>query len=114
MKNFKTIALGVCLALLTVGFSAFTNVNKAPGDHFVTLDGINYTYVSSADFDAESCLNQSQVACYYLLTSAGSSNIPRTGSFNSTQAPGYLSGATTPGNLPWITQPETRTGIYNP
>jgi hypothetical protein len=106
-KNFKKIALSLLVVGLALTVQSFKNSQKIdPADIFVTVDGVNYTYLPSL-YDELNCIQDTEVPCAFALTEEGAENIGRMTTFTVEDIETYEN------QNEWIIQLGSRTGIYD-
>lgn len=68
MRNFKKMALGLLIAVLAVGFSAFKSVTKKvdPDWVYVQTDDDEYTRISFATYIEGYCEDESEKPCAFI------------------------------------------------
>ncbi|MGE6221152.1 hypothetical protein ACQKCH_15095 [Nubsella zeaxanthinifaciens] len=67
MKNLKNLAFGLLVAVLAVGFSAFTNAEKSTTkvDTFLVQDELGNWIVRTVEPEAIDCASEDAKQCYY-------------------------------------------------
>lgn len=120
MKNLKTIALGLMVGAMAIGFSSFTNTPvKKSAKHYAKLGFIADSYivqVNSSNVDGAfqeldavdplNCSGSATFKCIYDVTTLGASNIPDEPETGYTQS--QISTYVTNG---WLS-PESTNGVY--